>query len=110
MRKSTTQDDLKNADIPKLMYDIKNRCLIKWDGLKRFGWSFHHFVKQQIFQRNPQKYKDIQKLIYLPTMVSRLNLKKGYEEMLNMHAEADNNHSRFFERWGVKIESVIYKE
>lgn len=105
------QKDMKRdlKKFPKLMYDMQNRTLTDWDGVERSDYRWHHFVKQQVYCRNPEQYKDIQKMIYLPTFTSIWDNKMNCLKMANMHAEADNFHSKFKERWGVGLEEVIYR-
>ena len=97
MRKSTTPEDLLDDSIPKLIYDEQNRCLKEWEGEYLVGYTWHHTIKQQVLERQPELRKHL-KLILLPTFFN----KKG-----NMHAEADNRHSKFEERWGVSIDEVM---
>lgn len=58
-----------------------------------YPWELHHFVKRQIFDRNPEEYSKIQKLILMKKQA---------------HKEADAYHSKFKERHGVELEQVIY--
>lgn len=105
MRKSTTPTDLKDDTIPKFVYDLKSRKLIPWNGEKIFNCSWHHTVKQQILERNPELRKFL-KLICFPPInhcIDTIDGKKG-----DIHSEADAKHSRFFERWGIKLSEVIY--
>lgn len=92
--KSTTREDLKLFPV----YEYCNREIkrmippVSWNN---YLVELHHFVKRQVYNRNPEKYKDIQKLIFLP---------------VDMHRDADNYHSRFKEKWGVELREVIYME
>ena len=103
--KSTTKQDLQNPNIPKLMYDKEKMKLVKWDGHFRPNWCFHHTVKQQILKRRPELYKYL-KLIYFPPLYECIKTLNGGEG--NPHLEADNKHSKYFERWGIPLSKVIY--
>lgn len=106
--KSTTREDLNNPNIPKKMYDMQTRTLREWDGIERPDYRWHHKVKQQLIRRKPELIEK-QEYIYLPTFTVIID-EDGDMKMANMHAEADNYHSRFEQRWGVPLETVIYKE
>lgn len=92
---------------PMYQYNIKEKKLIKiykppqtWD---IWNWQMHHFVKRQKVKRNPELLK-YQKLIFLPTRI----IINGIEH--NMHAEADNRHSKFEEMYGIKLSEVLYQD
>ena len=103
----TTRDDVNNPDIPKLMYCIETRTLKPWDGREKPLWAFHHTIKQQVLKRSPQLYKHL-KLIYFPPLNESIKTIDG--KLGNPHAEADNYHSRYKERWGIPLSEVMYLE
>jgi hypothetical protein len=87
------KDDLKQFPV----FKYENGKLIQieppewWDNTKV---ECHHFIKKQIYNRNPAKYKNIQKLIFLPKQ---------------MHREADAYHSKFKEKYKIELTEVIYR-
>lgn len=93
--KSTTQQDLQDDNIPKLVYDEHNRRLRKWQGEQPYGYTWHHNIKQQVLRRRPELRKYL-KLILLPTFGR------------NMHGEADNKNRNFEKNWGVSLSEVMF--
>lgn len=106
--KSTTREDFNNPDIPKKMYNLQTRKIEEWDEVERPDYRWHHNPSQQKIRHNPE-LKKILEIIYLPTFTVIMNA-NGDMEMANMHAEADNYHSKFEERWGVPLEDVMYRD
>lgn len=105
MRKSTTPEDLLNDKIPKLMYCLRTRSIKQWDYEEIPFWAFHHKVKQQKIENNPDLIK-FQELIYMPNINQQVKTIDG--KTGNPHSEADNFHSRYKSRWGVELSEVIY--
>jgi hypothetical protein len=86
-----TREDLK--EFPCFVY--QNGQFIEhtpewWDANKM---QLHHFIRRQQYKRNPDKYKNIQKLLLIPTQ---------------MHLDCHAYHSRFFDKWGIELKEVIY--
>ena len=74
-------------------HDRKIRRMLPPASWNNYLVELHHFVRKQEYDRNPEKYKDIQKLIFLPVDLHR-----------NVHAYNRN----LKEKWGVEINEVLY--
>jgi len=57
--------------------------------------ELHHFIRRQEYNRNPEKYKDIQKLIFLP---------------IDLHRDVHAYNRNLKERWGIELDEVLYRE
>lgn len=81
------------------IYLYENRRLKKIDLLTLSGHTFseihdvHHYVRQQEYNRNPDKYE--QKLIIMPR---------------NMHADAHSYNRNFKNKWGIELDEVIWRD
>jgi len=83
------------------IYEIENKeDLLDGEGKENWNFTrdFHHYIRTQAIRNNPEKYtkeflKEHQKLFLLPR---------------NMHAELHAKHSKFYEKYGIKIKDLLY--
>lgn len=75
--------------------DRKIRRIIPPSSWNNYLVELHHFVKRQVYDRNPEKYENIQKLIFLP---------------VDLHRDCHAYNRNLKERWGVEIDEVIYRD
>lgn len=92
------KEDL-NTQISKFpVFIYTNKKIIPCDKIKtkddynHYTHHLHHFVKEQQYYRNPEKYE--QKLILVPK---------------EMHSDIHSYHSKFFDKWGVQLDEVILR-
>lgn len=82
------------------IYLYENRKLRKIDLLTLSGHTFcelhdiHHYIRQQEYKRNPDKYKDTQKLFLIPR---------------DMHSDIHSYNSKFKEKYGIELDKLIYR-
>lgn len=94
-----SKDDLQKY--PAFRY-IKGGKLIKLNGVPDYWNIFeiqcHHYIPQNYIKRHPEEFKKIehlQKLFFLPTQ---------------MHMELHCRHSKFEQKYGIKIETLLWRE
>ena len=59
-------------------------------------WELHHYVREQMYYRNPEKYKGKQELILLPRQLHR-----------DLHSSMSD--ARFYEKWKIERDVLIYR-
>lgn len=110
MRKSTTREDLKKY--PVFFYNWQTKNLFEITNPERvytvpFGYTPHHFIRQQWRDNNPEKYEEVehlQKLILLPSFIY------DGENQVNCHGELHARHSKFKEKYGYEIDELLWNE
>ena len=67
------------------------------DQYNHYDLDLHHYIKEQQYFRNPEKYKDMQKLILLPKEMHK-----------DLHSAMSDE--RFEAKWHINKDMLLYRQ
>lgn len=107
MARYKMNDELSKWQVFKLVQVHKNKWILEEapeiENIKCYNHGVceaHHFVKYQRWERNPQKYNELQKIIVMP-------------KIIHQHLESPVyglSNEMFFNHYGIQKSELLYEE